>query len=98
MNWCPALIPLYDEVVIDGDFNANLLDRDFKQTTTFITSLRSLNAAVVHNDVPMSFNSSVNPTFLDFFVFTYSDKIVSVGQFSSGLLDHDANIYIGNNF
>lgn len=79
-----ALIPLYDEVVIRGDFYVNLLDRDTRQMTTLISSLRSLNSAA-HNDVPTCFHSSINPSLLDF--------VVSSGQFSSGLSDNDS-IYI----
>lgn len=89
----------YENVLIGGDFNINMINPSDAVRSSFLKILRSRSLSIVNNVYPTRFGMSINgfsSSLLDIFLVS-SDKPDGVGSFGqisvSGVSDHDL-IYV----
>lgn len=86
-----TLSPLYQNIIIVGDFNRNLLDVFVERNVCSFFNGFGLN--VKHNNLPTHFNVCTDDTLLDYFVVGSDIRINVSNQFWAPSVSHHAFIF-----
>lgn len=88
------LSPCFNNIIIAGDFNINLLNLPSNVTSEFVDEMSSLDLAAIHNNRP-TYNCPNSSAFLlDYFFASDINRVLFKNRFiSSGFSEHDM-IYI----
>lgn len=81
--------PVYDNIIVCGDFNANLLKRDSRahQMKDFVSSC---GLTILNDSVPTCFRPNAPPSLLDFIIVSDPSSVLVYDQLSlEGISEHD---------